>query len=103
MPIPALQTLKNKTDDTQVVDQSKQQSSHLDMVEDFYLFLKTNNYSPATTYHYKMDLAIFDNFLISRNLGIKDLDKRAIFEFKAYLSSDERQTATTHMESAQRL
>jgi len=77
--------------------------SNMDLIDDFFLFLQTNNYSPATTYHYKNDLAIFDNFLKSRNLRVKDLDKRLIFEFKAYLSSDERQTATTHQEGAIRL
>jgi len=75
----------------------------LDMLDDFYLFLKTNNYSPATIYHYQNDLAIFDNFLKSRNLKIKNLDKRSIFEFKAYLSSNDRQTATTHLEMARTL
>ena len=77
--------------------------SHLDLIDDFYLFLETNNYSPATLYHYKNDLAIFDNFLKSRNLKVKDLDKRTIFEFKAYLASDQRETATTHQEPARRL
>ncbi len=77
--------------------------SNLDMILDFFLFLQTNNYSPQTLYHYKNDLAIFDNFLKSRNLKIKDLDKRAIFEFKAYLTSDNRETATTHQEDALRL
>lgn len=79
------------------------QFSNMDLAEDFFLFLQTNNYSPMTIYHYKNDLAIFDNFLKSRNLRIKDLDKRLIFEFKAYLSSDERQTATTHQEGAIKL
>ena len=77
--------------------------SNLDLIDDFFLFLQTNNYSPKTLYNYKQDLAIFDNFLKSRNLRIKDLDKRQIFEFKAYLSSDQRQTATTHQESMVRL
>jgi site-specific recombinase XerD len=77
--------------------------SNMDLIDDFFLFLQTNNYSPLTVYHYKNDLAIFDNFLKSRNLRIKDLDKRLIFEFKAYLSSDDRETATTHMQDAIRL
>ena len=81
-----------KTD--QPASQKAEESSHLDLLEDFYLFLQTNNYSPATLYHYKNDLAIFDNFLKSRNLKVTDLDKRLIFEFKAYLASDERETAT---------
>ena len=58
------------------------QFSNMDLASDFFLFLQTNNYSPMTVYHYKNDLAIFDNFLKSRNLKIKDLDKRLIFEFK---------------------
>ncbi len=94
MPTPTNKNLKNQTDE---------RSSFLDLVDDFYLFLQTNNYSPATSYHYKNDLAIFDNFLKSRNLKVNDLDKRSIFEFKAYLSSEDRQTATTHQEFAQRL
>lgn len=56
-----------------------------------------------TIYHYKNDLAIFDNFLKSKNLRIKDLNKRLVFEFKAYLTSDNRETATTHQEGAIRL
>lgn len=99
MPTPASQNLKTKDSEIQKVEKV----SRLDLLDDFYLYLQTNNYSPATLYHYKNDLAIFDNFLESRNLKIADLDKRSIFEFKAYLASDERQTATTHQECAQRL
>ncbi len=77
--------------------------SSMDLIDDFFLFLQTNNYSPMTVYHYKNDLAIFDNFLTSRNLRIKDLDKRLIFEFKAYLAADVRETATTHQPGAARL
>ena len=77
--------------------------SNLDMIDDFFLFLVTNNYSPMTIYHYKNDIAIFGNFLKSRNLKVKDLDKRQVFEFKAYLTSDTRETATTHLEGARRL
>ncbi len=76
---------------------------NLDLLDDFYLFLETNNYSPRTLYSYKNDLAIFNNFLVSRNLKIKDLDKRLIFEFKAYLTSKDRETATTHQANHQRL
>lgn len=86
-----------------IINSQDLQFSNMDLIADFFLFLQTNNYSPMTIYHYKNDLAIFDNFLKSRNLRIKDLDKRLIFEFKAYLSSDERQTATTHQEGATKL
>lgn len=99
MPTPANKNLNSPS----LLEQKLEDSSHLDLITDFYLFLETNNYSPITLYNYKNDLAIFDNFLTSRNLRVKDLDKRTIFEFKAYLSSDERQTATTHKETTQRL
>ncbi len=101
MPNPATQKIKIQTPTPEI--SQKEKFSNLDMIEDFYLFLQTNNYSPATIYHYKMDLQIFDNFLKSRNLKIKDLDKRSIFEFKAYLSSDERETATTYQQVVDRL
>lgn len=77
--------------------------SHLDLIDDFFLFLETNNYSPETIYSYKKDLLHFDNFLRSRNIYIKDMDKRLIFEFKAYLVSVNRETATNHQKSVIRL
>lgn len=79
------------------------ESQRLDLIEDFYLFLETNNYSTQTIYHYKSDLLVFDNFLVSRNLYIKDLNKRLVLEFKAYLVSSERQTAFNKENRTQRL
>ncbi|MBI2314541.1 tyrosine-type recombinase/integrase [Candidatus Daviesbacteria bacterium] len=76
---------------------------HLDLIDDFFLFLETNNYSPETIYSYKKDLLCLDNFLRSRNIYIKDMDKRLIFEFKAYLVSANRETATNHQKSLVRL
>ncbi|MBI2599329.1 tyrosine-type recombinase/integrase [Candidatus Daviesbacteria bacterium] len=96
MPTPVKENSENPTDNAHIF-------SNMDLIDDFFLFLQTNNYSPMTIYHYKNDLAIFDNFLKSRNLRIKNLDKRLIFEFKAYLSSDDRETATTHHQGAKRL
>ncbi len=75
----------------------------LPLIDDFFLFLETNNYSPATTRNYKFDIVIFDNFLKSRNLKIADLNKRNIFEFKAYLSSTERLTGITSQVTQDRL
>ncbi len=83
--------------------QNNHKSQRLDLIEDFYLFLETNNYSPQTIYHYKSDLLVFDNFLVSRNLFIKDLNKRLVLEFKAYLVSGERQTAFNKENHTQRL
>lgn len=92
---PEPQNLKN--------DQQTNNYSNLDLIDDFFLFLQTNNYSPETVYNYKKDLLHFDNFLKSRQIYIKDMNKRLIFEFKAYLASDGRETPTTHREAAVRL
>lgn len=89
---------QNEKDDNPV-----NQYSNLDLIDDFFLFLETNNYSPETIYNYKKDLLHFDNFLKSRNIYIKDMNKRLIFEFKAYLASTERETPTTHQETTVRL
>src|SRR3989344_9158927 len=77
--------------------------TNLDLIDDFFLFLQTNNYSPETIYNYKKDFLHFDNFLKSRNIYIKDMNKRLIFEFKAYLASTERETPTKHQEAIIRL
>lgn len=77
--------------------------TNLDLIDDFFLYLQTNNYSLETIYNYKKDLLIFDGFLKSRNIFIKNMDKRLIFEFKAYLSSTERKTATNNFETNFRL
>ena len=92
---PQAQNKKNETSSTHY--------TNLDLIDDFFLFLETNNYSPETIYNYKKDLLHFDNFLKSRNIYIKDMNKRLIFEFKAYLVSDTRQTATMHHETTIRL
>ena len=84
-------------------NKNQHQPSHLDLIDDFYLFLQTNNYSSETIYHYRSDILLFDNFLKSRNLYIKDLDKRQVLEFKVYLTSDERQTSFTSMEPHKKL
>lgn len=67
----------------------------LSLADDFFLYLSTNNYSSKTVSDYKGDLAIFDGFLKDNNLEMKILTKRNIFEFKAYLYSGGRRTATT--------
>lgn len=61
--------------------------------EDFLLNLQTNNFSSETIYNYERDLKVFEDFLnedIKRN--IKDLTKRDINLYKAYLTSIDRRT-----------
>src|SRR3989344_3969755 len=96
-------TMSNPNDENLKISKAPKIYSNLDMIDDYFLFLETNNYSPMTIYDYKNDIAIFDNFLKSRNVKVKDLDKRQVFEFKAYLTSGDRETATTHLEGAKRL
>ncbi len=79
------------------------QYGNLDLIDDFFLFLETNNYSPETIYDYQKDLLTFNYFLKTRNLSIKDMNKRLIFEFKAYLASNDRRTPTAGKESESRL
>lgn len=73
------------------------------MLEDFILYLQTNNYSPKTVYNYKQDLLFFENYLISNNLTVESINKKNILEFKAYLSSDHRRTSSSHNNTEFRL
>ncbi len=75
----------------------------LEGVDDFFIYLQTNNYSPKTVYNYEKDLLIFAYFLKLRKINIFNLDKKLINEFKAYLASDGRKTATLEGESQKQL
>lgn len=75
----------------------------LDLVDDFFLYLETNNYSTPTIYNYKKDLSALDGYLTLKKTTIKDMTKRDVFEFKAYLASIDRKTATTGIEANFRL
>lgn len=98
LPSPEDQKLKSK-----VKISIEDYQFNLPLIDDFFLFLETNNYSPATVRNYKFDIAIFDTFLKSHHFKVDDLSKRNIFEFKAYLASDERKTAVTEQNPAGRL
>lgn len=72
---------------------------HLD---DFLLSLKVNNFSRETIYNYERDLKVFEIFL-TRDLGLKDaknINKRTIELYKAYLGSRDRETATGEKSTA---
>lgn len=70
-----------------------QNLNNLESIDDFFVYLQTNNYSPKTLYSYEKDLYIFAHFLTLRKISIFDLDKKLINEFKAYLASDDRKTS----------
>ena len=62
-------------------------------LDNFLLYLQSNNYSQETIYNYERDLKIFEYFL---NNEIKkdflNLDKKDVEKYKAYLSSIDRKT-----------
>ncbi len=76
----------------------KIESSHntgtLPYLQDFLLFIQANNYSKETLYNYERDLDTFSLFLSAEmNSAFKDVTKRTVEQYKAYLNSKDRKTA----------
>lgn len=61
--------------------------------DDFLLNLQTNNYSQETLYNYERDLRVFEKFLEEAEIDFANIDKKVILNYKAYLISQDRQTA----------
>ncbi len=61
-------------------------------VDDFLLFLQTNNYSPETVYNYERDLGVLADFIKDLGISFNRLDKKHIERYKAYLTSRDRRT-----------
>lgn len=67
----------------------------LNHLEDFLLYIQTNNYSPETLYNYERDLKTFENFLENElKIPFEKINKKAIEQYKAYLVSRDRKTAS---------
>ncbi len=64
----------------------------LPYLDDFLLNLQTNNLSEETLYSYERDLNVFQAFLNEIGTEFKDIDKKTILNYKAYLSSIDRKT-----------
>lgn len=64
----------------------------LPYLDDFLLNLQTNNLSEETLYSYERDLDVFQAFLNEIGTEFKNIDKRTILNYKAYLSSIDRKT-----------
>lgn len=62
------------------------------LIDDYLLFLKTNNYSPETVYNYERDLTTFASFIEELGLPFSQVDKKVIAQYKAYLASQDRKT-----------
>ncbi len=63
---------------------------HLD---DYLLYLQTNNYSDETLYNYDRELKLFENYLQNNNLNFNKINKKDIERYKAWLNSYDRETA----------
>lgn len=71
-------------------------TNQLPLIDDFLLHIQANNYSPETLYNYERDLNTFSHFINSemRTLPFSKVTKRTIEQYKAYLNSPNRKTAT---------
>lgn len=69
--------------------------SGLPTLDDFLLYIQSNNYSERTLYNYERDLRTFERFLAEDmdNLPFTRITKRTIEQYKAYLHSRDRKTA----------
>lgn len=70
----------------------------LPYLDDFFLNLKSDNYSDKTLYSYQQDLDVFQNFLKEAGIDFKNIDKKTILNYKAYLASQDRKTAKNQRE-----
>lgn len=76
----------------------------LPKLDEFLLYLKTQNYSDETVYNYERDLKQFELFLTDESLSFYKLKKESFIQYKAYLTSRDRKlpimgtTATERLE-----
>lgn len=75
----------------------------LPSLDDFLLFLKSNNYSSETIYNYERDLKVFEDFLKDSSTPFSKLTKKTIANFKAYLISRDRKTAVKNEKPNEKL
>lgn len=64
----------------------------LQYLDDFLLYLRSQNYSEETIYHYERDLLLFLNFLKEQHIPFSQIQKKHIQQYKAYLISEDRRT-----------
>lgn len=74
--------------------QKTAKSITLPNLEDFLLYIQTNNFSRETVYNYERDLKVFENYLKDEfRKPFEFLDRASVERFKAYLNSRDRRTA----------
>ena len=65
---------------------------NLPYLDDFLLYLKTNNYSEETIYNYERDLEVLTYFLNEIGTKFEEITKTTLLNYKAYLISIDRKT-----------
>ena len=78
-------------------------SNRLPYLDDFLLFLKTQNYSSETVYNYERDLSQLETFLETESKTFEDLDKSTINQYKVYLVSRDRKQPFTGLTAVSKL
>lgn len=71
---------------------NKLKASKLPFLEDFLLFLTTNNYSLVTIKNYERDLMIFEEFLTTNQIYFQNINKQTITIYKADLLANDRKS-----------
>ena len=79
------------------------QKARLPYLDDFLLFLTTQNYSEETIESYQRDLRQLENFLESESVDFKGLSKQMINQYKAYLVSRDRKQPSTGLTAPRKL
>jgi len=72
-------------------------------LDDFLLYLHTQNYSEETVYNYERDLKQLADFMESENKTFSGLDKQQINQFKVYLISRDRKQPFTGLTAGRKL
>lgn len=75
----------------------------LPLLDDFFLFLKSNRYSAETVYNYERDLMSFAGFLVDAHIAFEAIDKKTLEYYKAYLSSVDRVTPVEGLKNTREL
>lgn len=65
----------------------------LPYIDDFLLYLQSNNYSRETSYNYERDLKVFNDFLNDCGIHFSATTKKTVAQYKAYLVSRDRKTS----------
>lgn len=75
----------------------------LPYLDDFLLFVKTQNYSEETLYNYELDLKQLEHFLNLEKKRFEGLNKQLINQFKVYLVSRDRKRPATGLTATRKL